>query len=170
MSTAEKLAFDIPERQSNIVCSISLIIRDTIRLLKNNVNRKQNVYDVIYFSKDINNAVLRRRSLHYLLALFRKTENKFNKVSAKKYDPNVTRYASLTLPSMFRLRYLISSRSLAFQARVTVHCARRRHEIETSASFPEAAASSLCRRETLSRLRSVLSFSLSAKGAPQPTR
>lgn len=33
-------------------------------------------------------------------------------MSAKKYDPNVTRrYASLTLPSMFRLRYLISSLS-----------------------------------------------------------
>lgn len=69
MSTAEKLAFDIPERQSNVVCSISLIIRDTIRFLKNNVNRKQNVYDVIYFSKDINNAVL-RRSLHLFTCTF----------------------------------------------------------------------------------------------------
>jgi len=34
-----------------------------------------------------------------------------------------------------------------------VRSTRRRYEIETSASFPEAAASSLCRRETLSSVR-----------------
>jgi len=110
MSTAEKLAFDFSVRLKQR-CSFSLIIRDTIRLLKNNVNRKQNVYDVIYLSRDINNTMVTQCSPHYLLALLKKTENKFNRMSAKKYDPNVTRrYASLTLPSMFRLRYLISMR------------------------------------------------------------
>lgn len=118
MSTAEKLAFDIPERQSNVVYSISLIIRDTIRLLKNNVNRKQNVYDVIYFSRDINNAVPRQRSLHYLLALLRKTENKFNRVSAKKYDPNtscvinIAFHVSASLLNQFAISRLSSDRAL----------------------------------------------------------
>lgn len=65
---------------------------------------------------------------------------------------------------MIQLWRLISSRSCLSNDHL--RCARRRHEIETSASFPEAAASSLRWRETLSRLRSVslvLSFSMSER-------
>lgn len=98
-------------------------------------------------------------------------------MTAEKYDPDATRrinYVLLTPPAMIRLRRLISSRS---RPRVAPGV-EARNEIETSASFPEAAASSLCRRarpyrETAERSVSLpFSPSLGEREgrAPRPTR